>query len=162
MDRSCFVGLTLAFVLAGCVGGSGAAQADSPQIVERHSQRSGVLTSCDTFDVTFLAAIDSRYIISTDDNGQPTREIRHVAFTGTLTGPAGERPYSGHFTRTEDVQGQRARFTGLHFKVERPTGPPLIAAGLDAFSLDDTDDPRTAGRLPDAFYADVCNELAPR
>ena len=115
-----------------------------------------MFTTCATFDVTFVGSIDSRHIVSYGEDGQPTREIRHVSFTGTLTGPAGSLPYSGHFTRTEDLTEREARFTGVHFMVTRADGPPLLAAGIDAFSLDSSDDDRATGRLPQDFYAEVC------
>ncbi len=146
--------------MALCVVRPGTAAAAQPDIFERHVVRTGVFTSCATFDVTFVGVIDSRHIVSYGEDGQQTREIRHVSFTGTLTGPAGNLPYSGHFTRTEDLTAREARFTGVHFMVTRPDGPPLLAAGIDAFSLDSADDDRVTGRLPHVLYADVCAELA--
>ena len=147
----------LALAVAGCVLLPTPARAAAPDIVERHMERSGVFVSCPTFDVTLTSSIDARYIVSLDDEGQPVREIRHVSFTGTLTGPAGALPYYGHFTRTADLVAQTARFTGLHLKVVLPGEAPLLAAGTDAFSLDpDVLDGRATGRLPDVFYADVC------
>jgi hypothetical protein len=155
---------TLSFVLAPlvalCVVPPETATAAEPNIFERHFERSGVFTTCATFDVTFVGNIDARYIVSYGEDGQATREIRHVSFTGTLTGPAESLPYSGHFTRTEDLTARTARFTGVHLMVTRPDGPPLLAAGIDAFSLDSADDDRATGRLPQAFYTDVCAEFA--
>ena len=152
----------LALAVASCVLLPTPARAAAPDIFERHTERTGVFVSCPTFDVTFAGSIDARYIVSLDDEGHPVREIRHVAFTGTLTGPAGALPYNGHFTRTADFVAQTARFTGVHFKVLRPEGPPLLAAGTEAFSLDpDVPDTRVTGRLPDAFFADVCTAMTP-
>lgn len=158
--RSRTLSLTLACLVALCVMPAENATAAQPEIFERHLERSGVFTTCATFDVTFVGSIDSRHIVSYGEDGQPTREIRHVSFTGTLTGPAGNLPYSGHFTRTEDLTARKARFTGVHFMVTRPDGPPLLAAGIDAFSLDSSDEDRATGRLPQDFYADVCAEFA--
>lgn len=139
-----------------------AARAAQPDLFDRHTDRTGVLTSCDGYDVTFAASIDARYIVTLDHTGQPLREIRHVAFTGTLSGPGGELPYAGHFTRTADFVAQRAVFTGLRLTVPVPGGARLLAAGTDAFSLDPDDDfAKATGRLPDEFYADVCAALAP-
>ena len=140
----------------------GAAQAAPPDVFERHTDRTGVLTGCDGYDVTLTASIDSRYIVTLDETGEPLREIRHVAFTGTLSGPGGELPYTGHFTRTADLVADRAVFTGLRFVVPVPGGARLLAAGTDAFSLlPDDDFARVTGRAPDEFYADVCAALAP-
>lgn len=112
--------------------------------------------------MTLTASIDSRFLVSLDESGEPMREIRHVTFTGTLSGPGGELPYTGHFTRTADFVAQRAVFTGLRFIVPVPGGARLLAAGTDAFSLVPDDDfAKVTGRAPDAFYADVCAALAP-
>lgn len=152
----------LALAVAGCVLLPTPARAAAPDIFERQFERSGLFVSCPTFDVAFTASIDARYIVSLDDEGQPVREIRHVAFTGTLTGPAGALPYSGHFTRTADLVAQTARFTGVHLMVVQPGEAPLLAAGIDAFSLDpDVPDTRATGRVPDVFYADVCAAMTP-
>jgi hypothetical protein len=138
------------------------ARAAQPDMFERHTDRTGVLTSCDGYDVTLTASIDSRYIVSFDANGEAVREIRHVTFIGTLSGPGGQLPYTGHFTRTADFVDQRAVFTGLRFAVPVQGGARLLAAGADAFSLDPDDDfAKVTGRLPDAFFADVCAALAP-
>jgi len=155
------IALASAVSLASLVS-AGAAQASAPDIFERHADRSGVLASCTGYDVTLTASIDSRYVVSLDEDGQPVREIRHVTFTGTLSGPGGQLPYTGHFTRTADFLDERAVFTGLRFAVPIEGGPRLIAAGTDAFSLDPDDDfSRATGRVPDEFYADVCAALAP-
>ena len=138
------------------------ARAAQPDLFDRHTDRTGVLTSCDGYDVTFTGSIDARYIVTVDDGGVPVREIRRVTFTGTLSGPGGELPYTGHFTRTADFVAQRAVFTGLRFVVPVPGGARMLAAGTDAFSLDPDDDfAKVTGRLPDGFYADVCAALAP-
>ena len=161
MNRSHTLGFALASLVALCVMPAERATAAQPDIFERHVERTGVFTSCATFDVTFVGSIHSRHIVSLGEDGQPTREIRHVAFTGTLTGPAGTLPYLGHFTRTEDMVARMAGFTGVHFKVILPDGPPLLAAGIDEFSLDSADEDRVTGRLPQDLYADLCGELAP-
>ena len=138
------------------------AQAAQPDMFDRHTDRAGVLTGCAGYDVTFAASIDARYIVTLGDTGQPLREIRHVTFTGALSGPGGELPYTGHFTRTSDFEAQRAVFTGLRVAVPVPGAARMLAAGADAFSLDlDDDFAKATGRLPDAFYADVCAALAP-
>ena len=160
MNRSRILSFALASLVALCVMPPERATAAQPDIFERHVVRTGVFTTCATFDVTFVGSIDSRHIVSYGEDGQPTREIRHVAFTGTLTGPAGSLPYTGHFTRTEDLVERMARFTGVHFMVTRPNGPPLLAAGIDAFSLDSADQDRVTGRLPHVLYAELCAELA--
>lgn len=160
MNRSRTLSFVLASLAAWCVMAPETATAAEPDIFERHIERSGVFTTCATFDVTAVGSIDSRHIVSYDEDGQATREIRHVSFTGTLTGPAKSLPYSGHFTRTEDLTAREARFTGVHFMVTRPDGPPLLAAGIDAFSLDSSDGDRATGRLPEDFYPEVCAEFA--
>jgi hypothetical protein len=138
------------------------AHADQPDIFDRQFDRAGVFTTCDTFEVNFVSTITAHYIVTLDSKAQPVREIRHVSFTGTLTGPAADLPYSGDFTRTADFVTQTARFTGVHLRVTLQHQPPLLAAGTDSFSLDPSiDDSHATGRIPEAFFSAVCAALTP-
>ena len=61
--RSRTLSLTLACLVALCVMPAENATAAQPEIFERHLERSGVFTTCATFDVTFVGSIDSRHIV---------------------------------------------------------------------------------------------------
>lgn len=129
----------LATAIAVSLALAAAASASAPVISTTTLTVSGPITShdCAPYGDTFEAVIASftvtrRSIQSYDDNGNLTKEIRHVDFTGTLyrsDDPTKTIPYAGIWTRTLDVAANTVTNTGL-IRYSHPDGSGMVS--LDA------------------------------
>jgi hypothetical protein len=109
--------------------------------------------------------IDRRRILFYDDGGNLIREIRHVAFTGSLTNAVTGKtvPYDGHFTYDFDYVNQTLTLTGLSLRVQVP-GQGVLAqrTGRAVTSgFNPTQDiVSEVGHTLEEFQADLCPVLA--
>jgi hypothetical protein len=118
------------------------------------------------FDVLITSlTIDRRRILYYDDAGNLIREIRHVAFTGSLTNAVTGRtvPYDGHFTYDFAYVGQTLTLTGLGLRVHVPgEGVLALRTGRAVISgFNPTQDIVTeVGHTLEEFQTDLCASLA--
>ena len=87
--------------------------------------------TCDGFTIDYTFRAQRDYTRFYDAEGNATKEIRHVRFSGTLynsTDPSKTVPYEGRFTRTFDYGAETITFTGL---VDHVIVPGLGAVNLD-------------------------------
>jgi hypothetical protein len=158
--------LTLALIAAAALCGATAALADGPVITPAKRIVTTPIpfgTSCGSFDVLFTVDAEGTNISFYDDAGNLTRQIRHIAFTGTLynsTDLSKSVPYDGTFTRTFDAATGAVTLTGLRFRVH-PAGGDVVAidAGQTVF---DAVGGTISEHGPDFadFTAAVCSALA--
>lgn len=144
---------------------TGAATAAPP----KHSTASFTVTEpdenfpCQEQGFTTLAtfAVTRRSTEFSNAAGEPTREIRHVRFSGTLYSPDLSRslPYGGIFTRTEDYRTGLVTITGL-FRYTPGPDPGPSAAGRSVIDVESDAALFEAGRLPTAYEREVCRSLA--
>jgi len=129
-----------ALALCGVWIGAPAAQAAPPeQRVETIPFTIPTWTDCATYGGTGIISatgtIERRVQIRTDADGT-VQEVRHVQFTGTLTGPGGTATYEGSFrVLFEDPAGIFIRTGQLKFFLPGRNAP-LVAAGRQ-FSVGD-------------------------
>ena len=117
-----------------------------------------------SFDVvsTFTVTRDSQLFY--DDNGNLTKEIRHVDFTGTLYRSddlSATIPYAGRWQRTLDVAANTVTNTGLT-RYSHPDGSGMVSYDpgrtvLDATTFDTLSD---TGPTNADWESGVCAYLA--
>jgi hypothetical protein len=111
------------------------------------------------------STIDRRRILFYDEAGNLVREIRHVAFTGSLTNAVTGKtvPYDGHFTYDFDYVAQTLTRTGLALRVQVPgEGVLAMHSGLTAIDglTPGQDIVTDVGHTLEEFHDDLCATLA--
>lgn len=95
--------------------------------------------ACDGFTINNTYQSQGHIKQTFDAAGELTKEIRHTAFSGTLTNSSDASkslPYEGRFVRTMDVAAQTLTVTGLNTKVVAPkVGLVYLNAGHTILDL---------------------------
>lgn len=117
-----------------------------------------------TFDVlsTFTVTRDSQLFF--DDNGNLTKEIRHVDFTGMLyrsNDLSATIPYAGRWQRTLDVAANTVTNTGL-MRYSHPDGSGMVSSdpGRTVFDATTFDTLSDTGPTGADWQSGVCAYLA--
>jgi hypothetical protein len=93
----------------------------------------------------------------------PTKEIRHVSFTGRLASASTGKslPYRGHFTRTEDFVTGIVTTAGLTRQTTVPgTGTIALAAGREVVAPSADDASIAGNNTLGGYNQDVCELLS--
>lgn len=93
---------------------------------------------CPGFTVSADFLADRQYTQFYDGSGDPTRQLRHVSFTGTLTNTSTGAwvTYQGDFLREFDYATDTVRITGLSNRITLPSGGSMVIdAGLLVIDL---------------------------
>jgi hypothetical protein len=118
------------------------------------------------FDVLVTSlTINRRRIDFYDDAGVLVREIRHVAFTGSLANAVTGKtvPYDGHFTFDFDYVAQTVTNSGLYLRVHVPgEGVLALKSGhlINNGLIPGEDIVSDVGHTLEAFGSDLCATLA--
>jgi hypothetical protein len=83
---------------------------------------------CPTFTIDATYVATRQYTVFYDASGNPTRELRHISYTGILTNrtTGSSVPYVGDFNREFDYTTGVLRITGLETRIPLPGGGSMV------------------------------------
>jgi hypothetical protein len=119
-----------------------------------------VVPSCATLRLE--ATIERRFTVFYDQDGALLRQLRHVAFTGTITNLTTGKsvPYEGHFDVVLDYRADTMTLSGEGARAVLPDGTVLFAAGREVEASPSEILFESTQADPARFFARVCHALS--